>query len=102
MATKELPSRPQSAKPSVCLNEIDNLAGYVQTKAHQIEHLMAATEDALDDSCDFSEEGRAKRADATDRISLFLNLAGDIAREIKKLGEQIEVQGFQAKKGFAA
>ncbi|WP_374527272.1 hypothetical protein [Novosphingobium sp.] len=70
----------------------DRMATEIQTKAIQIEHLIAAAFDAIDPFYpeDPDPAKAAQLREDGDRVAAFLPLAVEVAREIGNLGERIE------------
>ncbi len=88
--------------PARAINAMVDLASTIQTKAQQVQHLVATCEEALNDMCNTTPGAEASRRDASERLSLFLDLCGVMARDIAKLGEQIEVTDFNFRRSALA
>jgi hypothetical protein len=76
------------------LNAMTDLAQHIQTKAEQVDQLIATCEEALEDFGSTRPGLEAARKEAGLRLSLFLALSRTLADEIADLGEKIEVQQF--------
>lgn len=98
MTMTELQSRTRSdnSQASVIktLNAMTDLAQHIQTKAEQVDQLIATCEEAFEDLCKTRPGSEAARKETETRIVLFLALSRTLADEITDLGEKIEVQQF--------
>lgn len=77
--------------PNQTIGHIFNLARMIQSKARQVEQLVATCEETLGTLFDGAPVDKERLLAAGERMSVFLDLAYRAAEEIEDAGEKIEV-----------